>query len=98
MTLKQILQKEIEAFEKKFADTIIDVVWFGDNPLLDEIKSFLRQSLNRLLEAQGKELMERVEGIKNHTEMTEMDGTKYTEGFEKAVFRVQEIFRTSLNE
>ena len=51
------LQEEIEAFEKKFADTIDDVVWFGDNPLIDEIKSFLRQSLLRFARAVIEEAM-----------------------------------------
>ena len=59
------------------------------------------KSYSRLLEAQAKELMERVEGMKMLCEWckkpVDVDCQHYHEAHNTALSRVQEIIRTSLN-
>ena len=106
MTLKQIIVEEREDFESLFQ---FDGVTYVKKAL---ISNWLSAHDTRLLEAQAKELVERVEKEKepykedfkcggcDNCEACRITDNNETRGFRfnAALSRVQEIIRTSLNE
>ena len=86
MTLKQIIEEERGSFEKEFPNTV-----FCTDKTSKEVKQWLSAHDSRLLEAQGKELVERVEGEKEKVKDNWSDPRRL--GAHKALSHIQEIIR-----
>ena len=84
--LTKLMKKQLQEFEEKFRVSSHPTVK-GKFFLYDaqEIIDFLSTCQRQIIEA----IKEEVEGMKNHNEMLEMAGKKYTEGFEKALSDLQ---------
>lgn|SRR3990167_7220804 len=74
--------------------------WDTDNfpifdPNVESIKSFIANLAHSREQKLIEKVIEILERMKNHNEMLEMDGKKYTEGFEKAlaqaIIKIKEI-------
>ena len=116
--LKQIIAEEREKFEKVVDNFYIHRLAMHEgrayvHPVVDktELNDWLSAHDSRLLEAQAKELVERVEKEKepykedfkcggDNCEACRITDNNETRGFRfnSALSRVQEIIRTSLNE
>ena len=99
MTLKQIIAEERERFKKTFhtidGRTIgVRAENYSTEHTWERLLGFLDQSYSRLLEAQAKELVERVGREKNRMKCGACDGAKcsHTLGCQ-SLTRVQEIIR-----
>ena len=93
MTLKQIIAEE----RSEFLD------WSLPNknrnyPSMLELADWLSAHDSRLLEAQAKELVERVEKEKSYVINERVDFVVQTTRYAQGLTRAQDIIRTSLNE
>ena len=101
MTLKQIIAEERERFKKTFhtidGRTIgVRAENYSTEHTWERLLGFLDQSYSRLLEAQAKELLERVEKLKiNDEEIRGAGQITYTLAaiYNMAIKKVQEIIR-----
>ena len=102
MTLKQIIAEERGKLEKEFPD-IFHLPEGGMSVWLEEsyttqMSDFLVASNKRVLEAQAKELVERVEKEKTRYVNERVDFVVQTTRYIQGLTRAQDIIRTSLNE
>ena len=96
--ISQHIQEENKLFDEKFVIRARDVMWKDGKEVLSDyktnLKDFLRSSSLSLVE----KIIGQVRGMKNTDEMLEMDGTKYTKGFEHALESIALLLEQGLNE
>jgi len=96
--LQTIIEENEKEFDEKFARKNIVTGKYEDKWLVretvtsGELKSFLLSSQTNLI----KEVIENIGNMKNHNEMLEMAGIKYTEGFEEALQKVIDYLKEGI--
>ena len=91
MTLKKIIAQSEKEFDRINNGNYCCNACDGYNckGVSPKVKQFLTQ---KILEA----ILEEIEGMNNHNEMAEMEGIKYTEGFEKALSDLRDKIKSEI--